>query len=94
VIAGEDDTEWLGPGWTTIIVSSLNLVPLCSGPTLAPLLPEVLPHCAQTPYGCCQDNVTAARGVGLAGCPSEYSNLALIGMVELCSCSDQCSLPS
>ncbi|XP_020018063.2 agrin isoform X3 [Castor canadensis] len=42
----------------------------CRGPTLAPLLPEVLPHCAQTPYGCCQDNVTAARGVGLAGCPS------------------------
>uniref|UniRef100_A0A8C2YQ89 Agrin n=1 Tax=Chinchilla lanigera TaxID=34839 RepID=A0A8C2YQ89_CHILA len=42
----------------------------CRSPTLAPLPPVVLPHCAQTPYGCCQDNVTAARGVGLAGCPS------------------------
>eukprot|EP00071_Canis_lupus_P005900 XP_005620419.1 agrin isoform X4 [Canis lupus familiaris] len=42
----------------------------CRGPTLAPLLPAVPPHCTQTPYGCCQDNVTAARGVGLAGCPS------------------------
>ncbi|MBV99323.1 Agrin, partial [Eschrichtius robustus] len=39
-------------------------------PTLAPLLPAVPLHCAQTPYGCCQDNITAARGVGLAGCPS------------------------
>lgn len=44
----------------------------CRGPTLAPLLPVAFPHCAQTPYGCCQDNVTAAQGVGLAGCPSEY----------------------
>uniref|UniRef100_A0A8C6REY5 Agrin n=1 Tax=Nannospalax galili TaxID=1026970 RepID=A0A8C6REY5_NANGA len=42
----------------------------CRGPTLAPLLPVALPHCTQTPYGCCQDNVTAAQGVGLAGCPS------------------------
>ncbi|XP_011248478.1 agrin isoform X2 [Mus musculus] len=42
----------------------------CRGPTLAPLLPMASPHCAQTPYGCCQDNVTAAQGVGLAGCPS------------------------
>ncbi|XP_010625959.1 agrin isoform X3 [Fukomys damarensis] len=42
----------------------------CRSPTLAPLLPVVLPHCAQTPYGCCQDNVTTAQGVGLAGCPS------------------------
>nr|XP_045006946.1 agrin isoform X2 [Jaculus jaculus] len=42
----------------------------CRGPTLAPLLPVVLPHCAETPYGCCQDNVTAAQGVGLAGCPN------------------------
>ncbi|XP_023491854.2 agrin isoform X11 [Equus caballus] len=42
----------------------------CQGPTLAPLPPAVPPHCAQTPYGCCQDNITAARGVGLAGCPS------------------------
>uniref|UniRef100_A0A8C5VMH6 Agrin n=1 Tax=Microcebus murinus TaxID=30608 RepID=A0A8C5VMH6_MICMU len=42
----------------------------CQAPTLAPLLPAAPAHCAQTPYGCCQDNVTAARGVGLAGCPS------------------------
>ncbi|XP_035966069.1 agrin isoform X8 [Halichoerus grypus] len=43
---------------------------VCRGPTLAPLPPAAPPHCAQTPYGCCQDNITAARGVGLAGCPS------------------------
>ncbi|XP_052572618.1 agrin isoform X2 [Peromyscus californicus insignis] len=43
---------------------------ICRGPTLAPLLPMALPYCAQTPYGCCQDNVTAAQGVGFAGCPS------------------------
>ncbi|XP_057605475.1 agrin isoform X2 [Hippopotamus amphibius kiboko] len=42
----------------------------CRGPTLAPLPPAVPLHCTQMPYGCCQDNVTAARGVGLAGCPS------------------------
>ncbi|XP_051515917.1 agrin-like isoform X3 [Myxocyprinus asiaticus] len=27
-------------------------------------------HCSETLYGCCQDNKTAALGVGLAGCPS------------------------
>ncbi|KAG9332758.1 hypothetical protein JZ751_014857 [Albula glossodonta] len=27
-------------------------------------------HCSLTVYGCCRDNVTAALGVGLAGCPS------------------------
>uniref|UniRef100_A0A672LT86 Agrin n=1 Tax=Sinocyclocheilus grahami TaxID=75366 RepID=A0A672LT86_SINGR len=27
-------------------------------------------HCSETVYGCCQDNKTAALGVGLAGCPS------------------------
>ncbi|KAM5140325.1 agrin [Mantella aurantiaca] len=32
--------------------------------------PPVLPHCSHTVYGCCPDNVTAALGVGLAGCPS------------------------
>ncbi|XP_040843676.1 agrin isoform X2 [Ochotona curzoniae] len=42
----------------------------CRGPTSAPLLPVTPRHCAQTPYGCCPDNVTAALGVGLAGCPS------------------------
>ncbi|XP_030743825.1 agrin [Echinops telfairi] len=42
----------------------------CRGPTAAPLPPLAAPHCIQTPYGCCQDNITAAQGVGLAGCPS------------------------
>nr|XP_019567657.1 PREDICTED: agrin isoform X2 [Rhinolophus sinicus] len=42
----------------------------CRGPTVAPVPPAVPLHCTQTPYGCCQDNITAARGVGLAGCPS------------------------
>ncbi|XP_036163368.1 agrin isoform X7 [Myotis myotis] len=42
----------------------------CRAPTVAPMPPAVPLHCAQTPFGCCQDNVTAARGVGLAGCPS------------------------
>ncbi|XP_016000014.2 agrin isoform X2 [Rousettus aegyptiacus] len=42
----------------------------CPGPTLAPMPPAVALHCTQTPYGCCRDNVTVARGVGLAGCPS------------------------
>ncbi|KAB0399504.1 hypothetical protein E2I00_015817 [Balaenoptera physalus] len=61
----------------------------CRAPTLAPLLPAVPLHCAQTPYGCCQDNITAARGVGLAGCPSEYPSLALTrSQAEPRSCSD------
>ncbi|XP_077007748.1 agrin [Tamandua tetradactyla] len=42
----------------------------CPGPTAAPWPPTVALHCAQTPFGCCQDNITAAQGVGLAGCPS------------------------
>ncbi|XP_031724782.1 agrin isoform X11 [Anarrhichthys ocellatus] len=35
-------------------------------------LPELTPpqHCSLSMYGCCQDNMTAALGVGLAGCPS------------------------
>ncbi|PWA22178.1 hypothetical protein CCH79_00018961, partial [Gambusia affinis] len=27
-------------------------------------------HCGFSPYGCCSDNITAALGVGQAGCPS------------------------
>ncbi|XP_035881028.1 agrin isoform X1 [Phyllostomus discolor] len=42
----------------------------CQGPTVAPRPPAVPLHCTQTPFGCCPDNVTAARGAGLAGCPS------------------------
>ncbi|KAM6981820.1 agrin isoform 2-T2 [Tautogolabrus adspersus] len=35
-------------------------------------LPELTEpkHCSLSVYGCCLDNVTAALGVGLAGCPS------------------------
>ncbi|XP_076596610.1 agrin isoform X7 [Chaetodon auriga] len=35
-------------------------------------LPELTApqHCSLSVYGCCRDNVTAALGVGLAGCPS------------------------
>lgn len=60
-------------------------LPLPAGPTLAPLLPAVPPHCTQTPYGCCQDNITAAQGVGLAGCPSKYLSPALT-----CSQAEPC----
>nr|XP_057941190.1 agrin isoform X4 [Doryrhamphus excisus] len=40
--------------------------------TSATLLPEptVFQHCSASVYGCCSDNITAALGVGLAGCPS------------------------
>lgn len=63
--------------------------PLSAGPTLAPVPPAVPLHCTQTPYGCCQDNITAAQGVGLAGCPSEYLSLTLThSQAELCGCSD------
>ncbi|XP_054994916.1 agrin isoform X2 [Sorex araneus] len=41
----------------------------CQGPTLSPLPPAVPPHCTQSPFGCCPDNLTAAQGVGHAGCP-------------------------
>ncbi|XP_063741777.1 agrin isoform X2 [Eleginops maclovinus] len=37
--------------------------------TSPPELPEPQ-HCSESVYGCCHDNVTAALGVGLAGCPS------------------------
>ncbi|XP_054869234.1 agrin isoform X7 [Amphiprion ocellaris] len=35
-------------------------------------VPELTPpqHCSLAVYGCCSDNVTAALGVGQAGCPS------------------------
>ncbi|XP_053546438.1 agrin isoform X2 [Bombina bombina] len=32
--------------------------------------PPMIPHCSNTVYGCCPDNITAALGVGQAGCPS------------------------
>ncbi|XP_073794674.1 agrin isoform X10 [Danio rerio] len=41
-------------------------------PTIVSPPPELVAsqHCSQTVYGCCEDNKTAALGVGLAGCPS------------------------
>lgn len=33
-------------------------------------------HCSLSVYGCCSDNVTAALGVGLAGCPSKSSSMS------------------
>uniref|UniRef100_A0A673LK35 Agrin n=1 Tax=Sinocyclocheilus rhinocerous TaxID=307959 RepID=A0A673LK35_9TELE len=38
--------------------------------SLSPPPTPVCSHCSETVYGCCQDNKTAALGVGLAGCPS------------------------
>uniref|UniRef100_A0AAQ6AC73 Agrin n=1 Tax=Amphiprion ocellaris TaxID=80972 RepID=A0AAQ6AC73_AMPOC len=40
------------------------------GPSVS--VPELTPpqHCSLAVYGCCSDNVTAALGVGQAGCPS------------------------
>uniref|UniRef100_A0A3P8SH97 Agrin n=1 Tax=Amphiprion percula TaxID=161767 RepID=A0A3P8SH97_AMPPE len=42
------------------------------GPCTAVSVPELTPpqHCSLAVYGCCSDNVTAALGVGQAGCPS------------------------
>uniref|UniRef100_H3CZX9 Agrin n=1 Tax=Tetraodon nigroviridis TaxID=99883 RepID=H3CZX9_TETNG len=45
----------------------------CAGRNLAVTPPPELTapkHCSQSVYGCCLDNMTAALGVGLAGCPS------------------------
>ncbi|XP_043919018.1 agrin isoform X3 [Protopterus annectens] len=42
----------------------------CQAVTPSPTLLAPTKHCSQTVYGCCLDNVTAALGVGLAGCPS------------------------
>uniref|UniRef100_A0A3Q3QEC3 Agrin n=1 Tax=Monopterus albus TaxID=43700 RepID=A0A3Q3QEC3_MONAL len=42
------------------------------GPCAATSIPELTApqHCSLSVYGCCSDNVTAALGVGQAGCPS------------------------
>lgn len=85
---GQGRLRWSGwaRGWVSGTVSPL---PLSAGPTLAPMPPAVALHCTQTPYGCCRDNVTAARGVGLAGCPSEYLRRARShSQAEPCSGSD------
>uniref|UniRef100_A0AAQ5YE36 Agrin n=1 Tax=Amphiprion ocellaris TaxID=80972 RepID=A0AAQ5YE36_AMPOC len=39
----------------------------CTGLYITPL---IVNHCSLAVYGCCSDNVTAALGVGQAGCPS------------------------
>uniref|UniRef100_A0AAY4E4W4 Agrin n=1 Tax=Denticeps clupeoides TaxID=299321 RepID=A0AAY4E4W4_9TELE len=39
----------------------------CKAPPVSPV--TSVSHCSQTVYGCCQDNKTAALGVGGAGCP-------------------------
>lgn len=81
--------EWLGPRvgvWHWMVSEPRRL---SAGPTLAPMPPAVALHCNQTPYGCCRDNITAAQGVGLAGCPSEYlSPASTHSQAEPCSCSD------
>lgn len=77
------------PRWSVWPCLASQPLPLPAAPTLAPLLPAVPLHCAQSPYGCCLDNITAARGVGLAGCPSEYPSLALTrSQAEPRSCGD------
>ncbi|KAJ8371027.1 hypothetical protein SKAU_G00110550 [Synaphobranchus kaupii] len=43
--------------------------PCSAAVTPPPGLKQAL-HCSQTVYGCCRDNITAALGVALAGCPS------------------------
>nr|XP_055044516.1 agrin isoform X4 [Misgurnus anguillicaudatus] len=50
----------------------IELMLQSQGPCIAlpTLSPEVFQHCSETVYGCCEDNKTAALGVGLAGCPS------------------------
>uniref|UniRef100_A0A672JG54 Agrin n=1 Tax=Salarias fasciatus TaxID=181472 RepID=A0A672JG54_SALFA len=42
----------------------------CAGRYITPLAPAAPRHCSLSVYGCCSDNVTAALGVGQAGCPS------------------------
>uniref|UniRef100_A0A669CS16 Agrin n=1 Tax=Oreochromis niloticus TaxID=8128 RepID=A0A669CS16_ORENI len=41
----------------------------CAGRYITPLRVDVI-HCSVSVYGCCSDNVTAALGVGQAGCPA------------------------
>uniref|UniRef100_A0AAX7SET4 Agrin n=1 Tax=Astatotilapia calliptera TaxID=8154 RepID=A0AAX7SET4_ASTCA len=40
------------------------------GPSVSLPDPTVSEHCSVSVYGCCSDNVTAALGVGQAGCPA------------------------
>uniref|UniRef100_A0A669C580 Agrin n=1 Tax=Oreochromis niloticus TaxID=8128 RepID=A0A669C580_ORENI len=44
-----------------------NQGPCAAASLLDPMVPE---HCSVSVYGCCSDNVTAALGVGQAGCPA------------------------
>ncbi|XP_034447565.1 agrin isoform X9 [Hippoglossus hippoglossus] len=57
-------------------------------------LPELkaLQHCSLSVYGCCSDNMTAAAGVGLAGCPSTCQCNAYGSYKGTCDpASGQCS---
>ncbi|XP_016517471.1 agrin isoform X12 [Poecilia formosa] len=42
----------------------------CENYVTSPTELTALQHCGLSPYGCCSDNITAALGVGQAGCPS------------------------
>ncbi|XP_069774455.1 agrin isoform X3 [Narcine bancroftii] len=53
-------------------------------------VPEL--HCSRSVYGCCRDNVTAAQGVGFAGCPSTCECNRYGSYSKTCSpSSGQCS---
>ncbi|XP_072888416.1 agrin isoform X6 [Hemitrygon akajei] len=57
-------------------------------------LPASVPeqHCSKSVYGCCLDNITAAQGVGLAGCPSTCECNRYGSYSETCNPSTgQCS---
>lgn len=59
--------------WSSFFVSSFSpLSPASSVISVTPPTELTAPqHCSQSVYGCCLDNMTAALGVGLAGCPSK-----------------------
>uniref|UniRef100_A0A3B4WSB6 Agrin n=1 Tax=Seriola lalandi dorsalis TaxID=1841481 RepID=A0A3B4WSB6_SERLL len=64
------------------------------GPCAATSLPELTApqHCSLSVYGCCSDNITAALGVGLAGCPSTCQCNAYGSYKGTCDpASSQCS---
>uniref|UniRef100_A0A668A9S5 Agrin n=1 Tax=Myripristis murdjan TaxID=586833 RepID=A0A668A9S5_9TELE len=48
-----------------LLIQNQGLCPATSPPDVT-----AIQHCSLSVYGCCNDNETAALGVGLAGCPS------------------------